>query len=100
MPSLPVMTAPAARRLSTTLADEVGEDLAASGGRHAFGVEEILDGDGDALQRTTVHAASKIGVGGLGGGKGAVFHEAQEGIQLRLQMAGTVERLPQQFTAG
>ena len=73
-PSLPVMTAPAARSFLTTVASRPAPQAeihhrAVRRRRRVRGGDDVLDGDRDALQRPLVDAGREVGVGLRGGGQ-------------------------------
>lgn len=57
----------------------------AHGGGHVAGIDVVLDGDGDAVQRPAHLAAGPLGVQRAGGGQGGVGVHVHEGVQLRVQ---------------
>ena len=73
---LATITAPAARSRRTTAASAVagrrflGKNFRAGAGRLAGDVEQILDADDGAVERAERGAASRPGIGGIGGGAG------------------------------
>lgn len=59
-------------------------DLRPIAGRHAFNFDQILDRNGDAMQRAKVGSRLQLGRAAMGLGAGRVLHPAGKGVQRRL----------------
>ena len=72
--------------------DVVPIDGRAIGGADAGGVDQVLDGDGEAVERADRLTAGEGAVGGGGLVAGAVGDEGADGVDVRVDALDTGER--------
>ncbi len=72
--------------------DKISEEVGAAGGANALGIEEVFDGDGNAVERAAAFTAGEFFVGLFGAFAGGIDQDGLHGVGGRIEALNGAER--------